>query len=134
MNKLFSIVVSLLFVFQSSNVHFNDIVQIDELLEHACFHKKQYGDNFLVFLSKHYGNQKEEHSKKNQEEKEDHRQLPFQHQGHVASVMVFVIKQHPIQLEHLHLEANQVKIDNFYYQMPYTSLYNSRVFQPPKQA
>ena len=134
MQKLLSIGLSFLILLQSIDIQVDDIVQLDELIEHAQFHKQEYGDSFFVFLSKHYGEQKAEHSKKHQEEKKDHEQLPFQNHFHVCGVPVFVLKQEPLQIEGPFIEIESEKADNFYYQMPHTSLFKSGLFQPPRHA
>lgn len=132
MLKITSIAISLLILVQSFNVHINDIIELDELIEHAQFHAEEHGDNFLVFISKHYGELKAEHSEKHQEEQEEHEQLPFQHQGQTASLYAFVLNQAP---------ENTVVIDfslegdtNFFYQASYYSLDQEGLFQPPRQA
>ncbi len=65
-------------------------MQLDELIEHAQFHKQEYGDTFFVFPSKHYGELKAEHSKNHQEEQKDHEQLPFQCHGHIITIIAFL--------------------------------------------
>lgn len=132
MTKLFSIATSLLILFQSFNVHFDDIVELDELIEHARFHSEQYGDDFFVFLSKHYGKLKTEHDQKHQEEKEDHEQLPFQHQCQTASLSAFVLNKLPDSP--LVLETAVHHAVNFFYQASYHSLAQEGLFQPPRQA
>lgn len=132
MFKITSIAVSLLILIQSFNIHFNDIVELDELIEHAQFHAEEHGDNFLVFISKHYGELKAEHSQKHQEEQEEHEQLPFQHQGQTAVLSAFVINQtvdYPIEIR-LVLDHGS----NYFYQSSYHSLAQERPFQPPRQA
>ena len=61
--KLFSIVLASFILVQSFNIHLGDILKFDMLLDHAKMHKSKYGDNFFVFLSKHYGELKESHKK-----------------------------------------------------------------------
>ncbi len=132
MIKLSSIAVSLLILVQSFNVHIDDIVELDELVEHAQFHSDEHGDNFLVFISKHYGELKAEHSKKHQEEQEDHEQLPFQHQCQTTSLSAFVLNQtadYPLEIE-LVLDLDS----NYFYQDSYHSLAQEGLFQPPRQA
>ena len=91
MSKLFSISLSLVILIQSLGISIADIAQIDEFIEHAQFHSEQHGDNVLVFISKHYGELKASHEKEHQEEKEDHEQLPFQHQSHISLIPAFVL-------------------------------------------
>lgn len=131
MFKLTSITISLLILIQSFNIHFKDIVELDELIEHARFHAEEHGDNFLVFLSKHYGELKAEHSQKHQEEKEEHEQLPFQHQGQTALLSAFVLSQtpdYPLEVDVLINEGS-----NYFYQASYPSLAQEGLFQPPRQ-
>jgi len=132
MVKLISIAISLLILVQSFNIHISDIVELDELVEHAQFHAEEYGDNFFVFISKHYGELKAEHSQKHQEEKEDHEQLPFQHQCQTASLSVFVLNQateYPLEIDVVIDRAS-----NYFYQSSYHSLVQEGLFQPPRQA
>lgn len=132
MLKLTSISVSLLILVQSFNIHFSDIVELDELIEHAQFHAEEYGDNFLVFISKHYGELKAEHSKRHQEEREEHEQLPFQHQCQTALLSAFVLNQtpdYPLEIDLV------VDLDsNYFYQVSYHSLAQEGLFQPPQLA
>ncbi|MEP3208215.1 MAG: hypothetical protein ABJN95_03450 [Maribacter sp.] len=132
MFKITSITVSLLILVQSFNIHFKDIVELDELFEHAQFHAEEYGDNFLVFISKHYGELKAEHSQNHQEEKEEHEQLPFQHQCQTALLSAFVLNQtpdYPLEIDlALGLDSN------FFYQASYHSLTQEELLQPPRQA
>ena len=131
MVKITSIAVSLLILVQSFNIHLSDIVEMDELIEHAQFHAEEYGDNFLVFISKHYGELKAEHSEKHQEEQEEHEQLPFQQQGQTALLSAFVINQpdhYPIEID---LVAH--RDSNYFYQVSYHSLTQEGLFQPPRQ-
>ena len=132
MIKLISTVVSLLILIQSFGIHASDIIVIDELIEHAEFHSEEYGDDFLVFMSKHYGELKADHSTKHQEEKEDHEQLPFQHQCHTGSLSVFVLNQ--INNYPLEIEMVVDRDSNYFYQASYHSLAQDGLFQPPRLA
>lgn len=131
MLKIISIAVSLLLLVQSFNVHIDDIVELDELIEHAQFHAAEYGDNFLVFISKHYGDLKAEHNEKHQEEQGEHEQLPFQHQCQTALLSAFVLNQataYPLDIA-LVVQSNS----NYFYQISYHSLTQEGLFQPPRQ-
>lgn len=115
---------------QSFGLHIDDLVQIDEFIEHAKFHSEQYGDNVLVFMSKHYGEHKADHNRDHQEEKEDHEELPFQHQSHIYSITAFVFNT-PRE-EFKTPEFPEFSIHNFYYQAPSSSLHSEGFFQPPR--
>lgn len=132
MFKITSIAISLLILVQSFNVHFDDIIELDELIEHAQFHSDEYGDDFLVFISKHYGELKAEHNQKHQEEQEEHEQLPFQHQCQTALLSAFLLNQtgdYPLEIK---LVVN--RDSNYFYQASYHSLSQEGLFQPPRQA
>lgn len=133
MAKLVSVMISLLILVQGLNIHGSDIAELDELIEHAQFHSQEYGDNFFVFVSKHYGELKAEHNQKHQEEKEDHEQLPFQHQCHSASFSVFVL--HTMEGISLNTEFAQLhRQPNFLYLATYSSFEKDGPFQPPRVA
>lgn len=105
---------------------------MDELIEHALFHSEEYGDNFIVFLSKHYGELKAEHSKKHQEEQKDHEELPFQHQIHTAALSAFVMNE-------LHFNTSNPDFtvpiaSNYFYQDSCSSFDEEGPFQPPQLA
>jgi len=132
MFKITSIAISLLILVQSFNVHFDDIIELDELIEHAQFHSDEYGDDFLVFISKHYGELKAEHNQKHQEEQEEHEQLPFQHQCQTALLSAFLLNQtgdYPLEIK---LVVN--RDSSYFYQASYHSLSQEGLFQPPRQA
>ncbi|WP_318343356.1 hypothetical protein [Flagellimonas baculiformis] len=132
MKKIFTIGTALLIFLQSVNIHFNDLVEMDKLFEHYQFHSDEYGDNFIVFLSKHYGKLKASHSEKHQEEQQEHEQLPFQHQSQCSQLMAFVVEPEPF------FQSNsEIPLDitsNFHYQISYSPIWGDGPFQPPKQA
>ena len=131
MSKLFAISLSFIILVQSAGIGANDILQIDELIEHAQFHKQEYGDSFFVFLSKHYGELKAEHNKKHQEEQKDHEQLPFQCQGHILSIVALIDFEHnPIN----RIEFSDSSESNFHYISSISTLHKKGLLQPPKRA
>ena len=132
MLKVVSLVFSFVILIQSFDIHLSDIVELDELIAHAQFHEEEYGDNFFVFISKHYGDLKAEHNQQHQEEKEDHERLPFQHQFHTGSLSVFVliqISEYPFNIE---MVVDQDS--NYFYQASYHSLAQEELLQPPRHA
>lgn len=115
---------------QSFGVHYDDIVQLDELIEHAQFHSDQYGDNMIVFLSKHYGELKADHQRDHQEEKKDHEKLPFNHSASHTSVADVFIDTY--KLEFNTIELLDYKALNFYYQALKSTLHSQGILQPPR--
>lgn len=132
MRKLFSTILSFLILNQTIGIGLSDLTQIDEFIEHAQFHSEQYGDNVLVFISKHYGELKAEHTKEHQEEKEDHEQLPFQQHSQVSSVTPFVLTTYKEEIKTA--EFSEFKAHNFYYQEHSSSLHLEGLFQPPRHS
>ena len=118
---------------QSLRISFSDLVQVDDLLEHASYHKEQFGDNFLTFLSKHYGSLKEDHNKKHSEEKPQHEQLPFQQLSHFSGLQIVLHRSTGFELIFPSDDLASGK-PNFYYFLVDATGFKSGIFQPPKQA
>lgn len=132
MSKLYSISLSLIILIQSIGISFNDIVQFDEFMEHAQYHMEQHGDNFLDFVSKHYGSLKEEHEKLHQDEQEEHEELPFQHHSHISSISTFILNSQRTDFQIPDLLEYQDH--NFYYQEPSSTLHSDGIIQPPRHS
>jgi len=115
---------------QSFGVNLGDLAQIDEFVEHAQFHSEQYGDNVIVFISKHYGELKAAHDDEHQEESEDHENLPFKHHSQVFSMTDFVLTAQKEALKTP--DFSEFKIHEFHYQSPSSSVYLEGRFQPPR--
>jgi len=132
MVKLFSLALSVLVLIQSFSLDIKDLAHIDELIEHANFHSEKYGDNFLVFISKHYGELEKEHKQDHQEEKKEHEELPFSHHccSHVNSAFVLAKNEIPV----IKNQPDIGKRANFHYLENYSSLEKFDIFQPPKAA
>lgn len=125
---------SFVFLFQTIGISAGDMVQIDEFIEHAQFHSEQYGDNVIVFISKHYGELKADHDKEHQEEKEEHEQLPFNHNNcsHISSLTSFVLNTD--KNEFGTTEFSEFRTHNFFYQEPSSSIHSEGLFQPPRNS
>ncbi|MFK7783156.1 hypothetical protein [Psychroserpens sp.] len=132
MSKLLAILLSSLILMQSLRIDYDDIIQIDELIEHAQFHKVEYGDNFLVFLSKHYGELKEDHSKNHLEEKKEHEQLPFQCHDQTLTITAFVMQDVFLELETV--ELPELKDSRFHYQSSLSKKKKKGLLQPPRNS
>jgi len=118
---------------QSFGLSINDVIQIDEFIEHSQFHKAQYGDNLIVFISKHYGELKADHDKEHEEEKSEHDKLPFQQKIQIVNTLVFSLVA-PQNIELKASELYEYKLHNFFYQELYSSQYLKGFFQPPKHS
>ncbi|RIV46244.1 hypothetical protein D2U88_03855 [Flagellimonas aequoris] len=132
MNKLITILTAMLILLQSINIHFKDLVEMGQLVEHYKFHSEEYGDSFMVFMSKHYGELKASHNEKHQEEQKDHEKLPFQHQSQCLQHLVFMVDSNPFFESRSEIPV--VRKGNFHYQMSDSQIWGDGLFQPPKQA
>lgn len=132
MLRISSMLLSVLMLLQSLHITFTDLVQLDELLEHAQYHKQQFGDNFITFLSKHYGTEKEAHSQEHQEERPQHEQLPFQQLAHLSGAHLFIMRKPGFEFAWVPESPGNSPI--FYYQPMRSSPFQSGVFQPPRRA
>lgn len=130
MLKLFSISLSFLVLIQSSGLHFDDIAQIDEFIEHSQFHNEAYGDDVFAFISKHYGDLKTAHEIEHKEEQEEHEELPFKHQCQLVSTTILDLNG--LSLEIKNPDYFEFTIDNFYYQIPSSTLHSDGILQPPR--
>ncbi len=131
MLKACAIQIALLILVQGVSFNFGDLAQLDELVEHARFHKETYGDNFLEFLSKHYGEQKTEHSEKHQEEEPEHQQLPLNHNSSSLVIISPFIINHQL-LDALSLDEAIQDEAIFHYALSKSTLFSSGVFEPPR--
>ena len=132
MSHLLSISLSFLILIQSFGMGVSDILNTNEFIEHIKYHSEQYGDNLPAFISKHYGELKAKHSRDHQEEKEDHRQLPFQHQTLTTSIHALFFNTRDEELKIF--DCLEFKKHTFYYQAPNSSIYLEGFFQPPQHS
>ncbi len=128
-NKLFSIFVSSIIFVQSFNIHIGDVLKLDELMQHAKMHKNKYGDDFFVFLSKHYGDLKHLHKQQQQEEEKDHSHLPINHECSSQLQTSFILNMLSFSFDILYTADSSI---NFYYQDKFSSFEKQEVFQPPQ--
>ena len=132
MDRIPSILLAFLVLMQSSFWDLEDISRIDSLIEHARFHAENHGDNFMLFLSKHYGELQHEHEKEHQEERSQHEELPFQHHSCVplvADIACFSNSFIPIRSV---IVTDAVM--NFRYLENYAFITKFDIFQPPRTA
>lgn len=130
MLKACAIQLAFLILIQGVSLNFGDLVQLDELLEHAQFHKETYGDNFFVFLSKHYGELQTEHNEKHKDEHE-HEKLPLNHNSGIHALISPFIINHQL-IDDLALDFTPENKNNFYYAFSKSTLFTLGVFEPPR--
>jgi hypothetical protein len=133
MIRVTSILLSSLMLLQSLHFGVSDLMQLDELLEHAKYHQQEFGDSFLTFLSKHYGDQKMEHQHDQREEQPDHEQLPFQQIPQQISGLVHFYVPGRLLWDSLQ-ENREPQSHNFFYLSGSPEVYTDGIFQPPRLA
>ena len=133
MLRLSAILLSGLMLLQSLHLGMADLAQLDELLEHARYHQEQYGDSFLTFLSKHYGEQKEQHQQDHREEQPEHEELPFQQVPNQVSGHLHWYLAQRFHWDGI-LENEESQSHLYYYLHGSPNLFTDGVFQPPRQA
>ena len=111
---------------QSLHLSLEDVVKMPELVEHYQEHKLEYGDNFISFLNKHYGSEKESHKSEDSE----HEDLPF-HQHHHFCVDLKV--DVPLIFQLNTIESAESK-HFFVYTDPNTTKISHSIHQPPKHS
>ena len=131
MIKFISIFISFLILMQSLHINLDEYAQIDELIDHVFYHAEEYGDDIFVFVSKHYGELKDDHDNNDDQENQNHEQLPFNHQCSPSYVSVFILDEVPVVL--LKIDELYSKT-NFLYQESNSFFEKSNVFQPPQVA
>lgn len=128
MRSLFSISLSILLLFQTTNLGATNALRIGELIEHAQLHSDEYGDSLLEFITKHYGSLKDDHLGSH----EGHEKLPF-HKGMVQSTACFVVLDIQKIPDAQALSVSHPKVSLFYTDY-YTSPDDQQIFQPPRYA
>ncbi len=127
--KLFSILLASFILVQSFNIHLGDILKFDLLLDHAKMHKTKYGDNFFVFMSKHYGELKESHEKQHEKEEKNHSHLPINHDCSSQIQSSYILNLVALNITIPQAEESSL---NFYYQDNFSTFEKQKIFQPPQ--
>jgi hypothetical protein len=117
-------------LFQSMNIHLEDMVSIKEFFEHAQLHKQNHNDSFLTFISKHYGDLKEIHKKEHQEEEKNHEHSPINHNCSSQLPVDLAFEVYQIHIPKISLEIESQS--NFYYKDLFSTFEKEKIFQPPR--
>lgn len=124
MLKLSAILLSQLMLFQSMQISVIDLSNLPNLIEHAQFHKQQYGDSFLDFVMEHYAECQGE------QQHSEHKNLPFKNKiNQVQQPILLAFTNKLSSEEHIVVEEST---PNFFYKTPSTDSVQHRIFQPPK--
>lgn len=126
MIKLISIFFSIMILLQSTNIHIDDIVNVNKFIKHVQLHQENYGDDFFTFLSKHYGDLKESHSEQHQEEQKN---SPDEN-NHKCLKSLNLFTHHFCSLELLNNHKNVNS--HSYYQDKFSTFEKQPCFRPPQ--
>lgn len=128
MHRIIAVLISSTILLNSFQITLTGLSQADDLIEHIQYHSEKYGDNLFTFLSKHYGNLKDNHDKNHKEEKQKHKQLPF-HQSIPLQFSAFLLPEH----EKTDLKQSKVVFrSSYFYYRESTSLFiPEKILQPP---
>jgi len=75
--KLSALILSTVILLQSITFSTSAIVEIANFVEHYNLHKQTQHDSFVEFISKHYGDMKNQHNKDQSSKHHNHQRLPF---------------------------------------------------------
>ena len=130
MSKFLAITYGFLILFQSFNISFEDLENLDSLFEHAQYHKENFGDNFFQFLEEHYGESSIDHHHKDSNQ---HEKLPFKHDHqscqHLNSAFTLISNTFQLEKE----EFLEIPF-NFFYKESHSLFEKPSIFQPPKNS
>lgn len=129
MSKILAITYSLLILVQSFNINLEDISKFSVLLEHAEFHKANYGDTFFEFLAEHYGDARNSHDN----DHEEHEDLPFKDNHHMCTHINTSFIGIANNFEINYQEFIEIPF-NFHYNETITDSEKTSIFQPPRHA
>jgi len=110
-----------------SMMDLHDLIKVPRLIEHYQQHKTKSADvSFLNFLNLHYGSGADRHD---QEDREEHEDLPFKSPDCSSTVTMNVISAfHAPEIASL---ISIVSYSNFY-QSAFTSEISQSIWQPPR--
>jgi hypothetical protein len=130
MLKVATLFLSFLIFSQSLSGYATSLGEVHTLMDHVQLHSEEYGDNFVVFLSKHYGELRIQHLKDNHDKKGDHEKLPFTH--HNCSHTIVAVKEKAPIVSISRPISSADSSSNFGYSNLYSLIAVSGIFQPPK--
>ena len=126
MKNLIVIYLAINILFQGFFSYANIFFQLDELIEDYQLHQVKYDDDFATFISKHFGDLKEQHQEQHKKEHQEHKHHDMEIQVHfdyLCSNSYFEI---------LPKSEISTKQTNFYYKDLFCLYEKQKIFQPPK--
>ncbi len=130
--RLTALVLSFFLLLQGMDISVNDLLRLDDLLEHARYHRDQDGDSIWVFLARHYGHQGIDHQHQGDGE-QDHKKLPFQAGNSPFSQVIALVNTDYPKTVLDSPETPQSTQNLEYHKGFYDLLRLQRIFQPPRR-
>ena len=125
-----AILLSLSILFQGLNLHLSDIIELQALVQHFEEHRSSFGDDFLTFFDKHYGDLRQEHDDEEHKGSDQHEKLPFKQKVCQSSTGVLI---NSFGNASRNLDMSPMgSSPNYHYLNNYSFLDNSDIFQPPR--
>ena len=127
MKSFANILLATLILFQGMFSYVDISFQLEELLQDYKIHQVKYGDDLQTFISKHFGDLREQHQEQHKKEHQEHH-------------------HHDINDVNLHVDyvcfKNYIKVpkkdtiffktDNFRYKNLFSTFEKQKIFQPPR--
>jgi hypothetical protein len=128
--KIFSFILSSIILTQSLGFSSEMLFKVSEVIEHAKLHKEAYGDDFVMFITKHYGELAQQHQQEHGQDNEDHEQLPFKHISSFSSSFSIAI---PVMSYEMPEPISQDRVVHFFiYNIPETTSFTDQQLRPPR--
>lgn len=125
-----SILLSFSILLQGLNFHLPDMIELQVLIKHLEEHQMSYGDDFITFLDKHYGDLRNEHNQEEHKGSGEHEKLPFKHK--VCQLNFSVLINSSVSQDRNLDPVPIPSVQNFYYLDNYSFLDQTDIFQPPQ--
>lgn len=130
MSKVLALTYSFLILFQSLSLNLEGFSNFSALIEHAHYHKKNFGESFFQFLEGHYGDSGIAHSHDNTN---DHEKLPFKHDQQSCQHLSSTFTLHASTFQLAEAEFVEIPFD-FFYKESHSLFEKPTILQPPKVA
>lgn len=124
--KLFSLIISLLILFQSSALT-REVFQLDAFWAHARFHQQQMGDSIWDFIRDHYSGEETHHH-----DGQEHEQLPFHGEYTFNGMLLIFLLPLLFHFPRICLILPREQRPDFYYIDSYKSLQITEIIKPPR--
>jgi len=114
-------------LFQGMFMYANFSFVLGEIWEDYQLHQVKYGDNLTTFLSKHFGELKEQHQEQHKKEHQDHK---HNHEMNL-SIHIDMLCDNSFDFS-TEISTVFYKEHNFHYKDLFSNFEKQKIFQPPR--